>query len=159
MSRLRVRWLGRVPYAEADDLQRALLERAADDYLLLLEHPHVYTLGKRADPAQDVLSDLVRAQATDPSFTDADVAQLAAGLLFAGHETTVNRIDLGVLMMLVDPARRDIFLADPERQITPTVEEVLRLAAPGDLAVLRYAREDMEIAGTRVRRGAHPSPL
>ena len=22
-----------------------------DDYLLLLEHPHVYTLGKRADPA------------------------------------------------------------------------------------------------------------
>ena len=51
MSSLRVRWLGRVPYPEADDLQRALLERAADDYLLLLEHPHVYTLGKRADPA------------------------------------------------------------------------------------------------------------
>jgi lipoyl synthase len=51
VSRLRVRWMGRVPYGEADDLQRALLERAADDYLLLLEHPHVYTLGKRADPA------------------------------------------------------------------------------------------------------------
>jgi lipoic acid synthetase len=51
VSRLRVRWLGRVPYAEADELQRALLERAADDYLLLLEHPHVYTLGKSADPA------------------------------------------------------------------------------------------------------------
>jgi lipoyl synthase len=45
---LRVRWLGRVAYQEADDLQRALLEHAADDYLLLLEHPHVYTLGKRA---------------------------------------------------------------------------------------------------------------
>jgi lipoic acid synthetase len=51
VTRLRVRWLGRVPYGEADDLQRALLERAVDDYLLLLEHPHVYTLGKRADPA------------------------------------------------------------------------------------------------------------
>jgi len=46
-----VRWLGRVPYREAEDLQRALLERAADDYLLLLEHPHVYTLGTQADPA------------------------------------------------------------------------------------------------------------
>jgi lipoyl synthase len=67
VSRLRVRWLGRVPYAEADDLQRALLERAADDYLLLLEHPHVYTLGKRADPAHvlvppaSVGAELVRA--------------------------------------------------------------------------------------------------
>jgi lipoyl(octanoyl) transferase len=51
VTALRVRWLGRVPYGEADELQRALLERAADDYLLLLEHPHVYTLGKSADPA------------------------------------------------------------------------------------------------------------
>ena len=48
---LRARWLGRVPYGEADRLQRALHERAADDYLLLLEHPHVYTLGTTADPA------------------------------------------------------------------------------------------------------------
>src|SRR6478735_5884616 len=47
---LRARWLGRVPYAEGDQLQRALHERASDDYLLLLEHPHVYTLGSSADP-------------------------------------------------------------------------------------------------------------
>jgi lipoyl synthase len=67
VSGLRVRWLGRVPYTEADDLQRALLERASDDYLLLLEHPHVYTLGKSADPAHvlvppaSVGAELVRA--------------------------------------------------------------------------------------------------
>jgi lipoate-protein ligase B len=48
---LRARWLGRVPHGEADRLQRALHERATDDYLLLLEHPHVYTLGTTADPA------------------------------------------------------------------------------------------------------------
>jgi len=47
---LRVRWLGRVRYQEADTLQRALHARAADDYLLLLEHEPVYTLGTRADP-------------------------------------------------------------------------------------------------------------
>ncbi len=49
-SALRARWLGRVDYREADDLQRALHERSADDHLLLLEHPHTYTLGTRADP-------------------------------------------------------------------------------------------------------------
>jgi lipoic acid synthetase len=48
---LRVRRLGRVPYLEAFDLQHALARRAVDDYLLVLEHPHVYTLGVRADPA------------------------------------------------------------------------------------------------------------
>ena len=51
---LRVRWLGRLPYAEAWDLQRAIWERRSggaitDDYLLLLEHPHVYTVGRRGD--------------------------------------------------------------------------------------------------------------
>jgi len=47
---LRVRWLGKVRYQDALALQRALF--ASDGrYLLLLEHPHVYTLGVRADPA------------------------------------------------------------------------------------------------------------
>jgi lipoic acid synthetase len=46
-SPLRVRWLGRVSYAEALDLQHALRDNRTGDYLLLLEHPHVYTLGVR----------------------------------------------------------------------------------------------------------------
>jgi lipoyl synthase len=45
---VRVRWLGRVPYREAWDLQRALAARAGEEYLVLLEHPHVYTLGRNA---------------------------------------------------------------------------------------------------------------
>lgn len=53
-ARLRVRWLGRVPYGEALDLQRAVWEgrstgRVDDDYLLLLEHPHTYTVGRNGD--------------------------------------------------------------------------------------------------------------
>jgi len=46
---LHTRWLGTVPYAEALDLQRGLFDHGRDDWLLLLEHPHVYTLGARAD--------------------------------------------------------------------------------------------------------------
>ncbi len=47
---LRSRWLGTVPYGEAHALQAALFARSADDHLLLLEHPSVYTLGRNADP-------------------------------------------------------------------------------------------------------------
>ncbi len=50
-SPLRVRWLGTVPYGEASDLQHAFFEYGSDDWLLLLEHPHVYTLGANADLA------------------------------------------------------------------------------------------------------------
>ena len=45
---MRSRWLGLVPYAEAEALQRAIHEHADADYLLLQEHPHVYTLGSSA---------------------------------------------------------------------------------------------------------------
>ena len=44
---LRRRHLGRVSFAEVDDLQRALLE-AQEDYVLLFEHPPTYTRGIRA---------------------------------------------------------------------------------------------------------------
>jgi lipoyl synthase len=63
---LRIRWLGSVSYSEALDLQRGLFENSPDDHLLLLEHPHVYTLGVRADmanvlvPPESVGADLVR---------------------------------------------------------------------------------------------------
>jgi lipoic acid synthetase len=46
---LRVRSLGTVPYHEAFTLQHALATEASDDYLLVLQHPHTYTLGAHAD--------------------------------------------------------------------------------------------------------------
>ena len=46
---LRVRWLGRVAYEDAWALQRGLFSRSADNHLLLLEHPHVFTLGPNGD--------------------------------------------------------------------------------------------------------------
>ena len=54
---LRVRWLGRVPYREALAVQQALFTYGIEDHLLLLEHPHVFTHGPRADLAINVLVD------------------------------------------------------------------------------------------------------
>ena len=57
--RLVVRELGRVDYLEALALQRRLVEQRARgeiaDTLLLLEHPPVFTLGRRRDAAANVL--------------------------------------------------------------------------------------------------------
>jgi lipoic acid synthetase len=59
---LRARWLGRLPYDEAWDLQRAMHQgrvtgRTPDDYLLLLEHPPVYTVGRFGNPSNLLVSE------------------------------------------------------------------------------------------------------
>ena len=54
MGPLRVRWLGRVPYREALALQEGLFRHGHEQHLLLLEHPHVFTHGPRADLATNV---------------------------------------------------------------------------------------------------------
>jgi lipoyl(octanoyl) transferase len=52
LARVRASWLGKVPYRDAWDLQAALVrdlrEGSGEDTLLLLEHPHVFTMGKAA---------------------------------------------------------------------------------------------------------------
>jgi lipoic acid synthetase len=55
---LHVRWLGRVRYRDALALQHGLHRSSPDDHLLLLEHPHTYTLGVNADRSH-VLGDPV----------------------------------------------------------------------------------------------------
>jgi lipoic acid synthetase len=67
---LRVRWLGRVRYRDGLALQHALWEHGADDHLLLLEHPHVYTMGVRADPAHVLV---------DPASVGADLERADRG--------------------------------------------------------------------------------
>lgn len=60
MRALDVRRLGLVPYAEALELQRALVDdRKADripDTLLLLQHPHVITIGVKKDGRSHIVA-------------------------------------------------------------------------------------------------------
>jgi lipoyl(octanoyl) transferase len=57
---VRASWLGRTPYREAWDIQAELVSGLRDghspDTLLLLEHPHVFTMGK-ADEAEQARRD------------------------------------------------------------------------------------------------------
>ena len=59
-------WLGTVEYTAAWALQRALAEaraaRRIPDTLLLLEHPHVFTLGRSARPEHILWDEVERAR-------------------------------------------------------------------------------------------------
>ncbi len=68
---MRVRWLGRVKYRDALALQHALFEHATDDYLLMLEHHHVFTYGASAD--------LQRNLKCDPAAVGAELGRVNRG--------------------------------------------------------------------------------
>ena len=56
-TKLNVRWLGRVPYREALAVQTAMFSQSANQHLLMLEHPHVFTYGSSADLANNLKCD------------------------------------------------------------------------------------------------------
>jgi pentalenolactone synthase len=80
------------------------------------------------------------------------VAGLAAVLLFAGHETTVARIDVGALLLMTEPGQLDRLRGEPGL-VPQAVEEILRVAAPSGIGLPRYAHADIDIAGTRILAG------
>ncbi|HKN99253.1 MAG TPA: cytochrome P450, partial [Pseudonocardiaceae bacterium] len=107
---------------------------------------------KRKAPDNDVLTELTQLDGDD-KMTDQEIAELGAAVLFAGHETTVVRIDMGTLLLLDNPDQLALLRSDPSRLPT-TVEEVLRLGGFQELPGLpRYAHADIEIGGVRIARG------
>ncbi|MBO4164313.1 MULTISPECIES: cytochrome P450 [Micromonospora] len=107
---------------------------------------------KRAEPGEDVFSDLL-AVAEQENLTDDEIARMGAGLLFAGHETTVTRLDLGTLLLLTHPDQREKLQNDLSL-VPSAVEEMLRMVAPSTQDVLpRYAHQDITVCGTDVPAG------
>jgi lipoic acid synthetase len=68
---LRARWLGTVPYRDALAVQTAMFRYGREQHLLLMEHPHVFTHGARADLASNLRC--------EPSAVGAELVQVARG--------------------------------------------------------------------------------
>jgi cytochrome P450 len=131
----------------ADITDRAASTAALDE---LVGYMRELIVHKRTASEEDVISDLIKAD--DGQLPDGAVAELAAGLLFAGHETTVARIDIGALLLMTHPDQLDRLRHDP-RLVAPAVEEILRMAVPSGLGLARYAHADIDIADVRIRAG------
>ena len=150
---LNVRWLGRVPYEEALDLQRALFSGTAD-HLLLLEHPPTYTLGVRADPAHVLV---------DPSAVGASLISADRG----GDVTYHGPGQLVGYPVLTVPGKRGGGMADTAAYVTAVEQLVIdtcvslgltdvgRLRAKNGVWVAPTSASPRKIAavGVRLSRG------
>ena len=81
---------------------------------------------KMENPAEDAVSDIAE-RVTAGEISVKEAAQLASGLLIAGHETTANMIGIGVLALLENPEQL-AFLRDTDdpKAVANAVEELLR---------------------------------
>ncbi|WP_425434724.1 cytochrome P450 [Nonomuraea jiangxiensis] len=107
--------------------------------------------GKRADPADDLLSGLIHD--ADPPLTDAQLVDVALVLLGAGHETTANMLGLGTFALLEHPDQLAALRADPSL-IDNTVEELLRYLTIIQLGVNRVTTEPVTLGGVDLPAGA-----
>ncbi|TMR88008.1 cytochrome P450, partial [Nonomuraea basaltis] len=101
---------------------------------------------KRANPTDDVLSDLL-----DSDLTDEELQGMALILLSAGFDTTANMLALGTFALLQNPDQLAALRADPALT-DKAVEELLRyLSVAKQFA--RVALEDIELGGHTITAG------
>ncbi|WP_410670145.1 cytochrome P450 family protein [Amycolatopsis sp. cmx-4-68] len=104
----------------------------------------------RAEPGDDLIGDLVRAEDED-RLTDTELVTLVWHLVLAG-QTPVNLIANAVEALLRHPDQLAVLRADPGRW-PGAVEELMRFCSPQLLTTPRFAREDVEIGGEVIRAG------
>ncbi len=112
---------------------------------------------RRAEPCDDLITDLVQAQAGGAPVTDGEIKVNCNTLLIAGNLTTTDLIGNGARLLMLHPEQRDRLLAEPGL-IGAAVEEMLRFESPVD-STGRVASRAMEIGGCPVaaRQALQPS--
>src|SRR3569833_1485526 len=102
---------------------------------------------RRAEPADDLVSDLVRAAES----SDVELVTLVWHLVLAG-QTPANLIGNALATLFERPETLARLRADPA--LMPRAEEeLMRWCGPQLLTIPRHAREDVELYGVLIRRG------
>ncbi|MGW6725572.1 cytochrome P450 family protein [Nocardia sp. NPDC055029] len=102
----------------------------------------------RRNPGDDVTSVLIatRDEDHDSPLSEKELVDTLMLVINAGHETTVNLLDQAIVALLTHPEQRAAVAAG-DVSWADVVEETLRFQAPVAHLPLRYAVEDIDIAG------------
>ena len=141
-------WSNRMVGAE-DPEYAGSPESAGEAAFELYAYAHELAAQRRASPADDVMSVLLKAEVDGHTLTELEFDMFFLLLAVAGNETTRNTISHGMLALIEHPEERRKLVADPAL-LPGAVEEILRWATP----VMHFRRT---ATGTP-RSAARPSP-
>jgi len=108
--------------------------------------------GKRAAPAEDLLSALVQVGADGDQLSEQELLATIYLLILAGFETTVNLIGNGILALLCNPVQLRALRAAPAR-LPEAVEEFLRFESPLNLATTRFSTAEIRLGEVTIPAG------
>lgn len=146
-----------VPYADRESFQGnsaqfmvkdQTLEEKMAAYIGINTYLAELVTRKRAEPGEDILSDLAR----HDDLTIEELTGAAFLLLLAGHETTANMLALGTFALLEHPGQLAELRADLDL-LPNAVEELMRYLSVADI-FFRYATEDIELGGETIGKGS-----
>ncbi len=112
-------------------------------------YAHALAAQRRGCPADDIVTQLVRARDDDGTLTDAEFGLFVVLLMVAGSETTRNAITGGLLAFQENPDQWDLYRR--ERPAT-AADEIIRYASPV-MSFQRTATADTELGGRTIRKG------
>ncbi|WP_214318355.1 cytochrome P450 [Nonomuraea sediminis] len=144
-----------VPYADRESFHRHVKALSGADatqeeqfaaYTAIRDYVRELVEAKRAQPTDDLLSDL-----TTTDLTDEELAGVGGFLLGAGLDTTANMLALGTFALLRHPDQLAMLRADPGLT-EQAVEELLRYLTIAHTGA-RSALEDVELDGHLIRAG------
>jgi cytochrome P450 len=107
---------------------------------------------RRAEPAEDLVSALVRAEDEGDRLSQNELYAMVVLLIVAGHETTVSLITNAVYALLTHSEQLAAVRADPGL-LPAAVEELLRFDSPVERSITRWAATDVELGRRTIRRG------
>jgi len=123
-------------------------ERARQEFV---EYFGRLSAARRREPRDDFITTLANAQVGGAPIPEWELVSYYVLLIVAGNETTRNATSGGLLALMENPAELEKLRRNPN--LAPTaVEEVVRWVSPV-VQFCRTAAEDVEIRGTKVRKG------
>ncbi|MEV5572381.1 cytochrome P450 [Spirillospora sp. NPDC052269] len=110
---------------------------------------------RRAEPADDLLTALIRAHDEDGSaLSGFELVTMVLALVLAGHQTTAHLIGNGIVALLDHPDQLERLRADPSGLMPGAVHELMRWCGPVQATRFRFATEDVVIGGRILRKGS-----
>jgi cytochrome P450 len=106
---------------------------------------------QRIDPGPGLIGQIIREHGDE--IGDFDLGGLADGAFTGGLETSASMLALGTVVLLGRPDLYDGLVTDPAT-VTPVVEELLRHLSVVQVAFPRFTKDEVTVAGRRIRKGS-----
>jgi cytochrome P450 len=106
----------------------------------------------RRSGGEGLMAELVRVEKEGARLSRDEMIAMVFLLLLAGHETTTHLISGSVFELARNPGLRD-WLDEDWSRADLAVEEFLRFVSPVQFSKPRFVRQDVELAGVRLKRG------